>query len=115
MIFPNILSQSGAGDTRQFELEISEELTWFKGHFPGLPVLPGVVQLRWAIELAREHFELQDGPDEIVRLKFKSVVVPPRSIHLSLIKQSDSEATFEYSGSGEIFSQGKLKFAGTTQ
>lgn len=115
MNFPTILSQSEAGDTRHFELEITEQLTWFKGHFPDLPVLPGVVQLRWAIELAREHFGLQDGPQEVMRLKFKSVVVPPRSIHLSLTKQSDTEAVFEYSGPGEIYSQGKLKFNELTQ
>lgn len=103
------------GDILLFELEISEDLEWFSGHFPGLPVLPGVVQLRWAVELAKEHFKLGAGPLEVLRLKFKSVVIPPSRINLALSKTSDTEATFEYTGTDAVYSQGKLRFAGSTQ
>lgn len=115
MKFPTILSQSRDGDALQFELEISEDLSWFTGHFPGLPVLPGVVQLRWAVELAQQHFGIETGPQEVLRLKFKSVVVPPRNIVLTLSRSGDAEAAFEYTGPGEVYSKGKLKFSETTQ
>ena len=40
-------------------LYLSEDLFWFKGHFPHQPVLPGIAQLSWAIEIAAKH--LEDG------------------------------------------------------
>jgi 3-hydroxymyristoyl/3-hydroxydecanoyl-(acyl carrier protein) dehydratase len=110
---PIIHPQPQNGDILHFEFEISEDLEWFSGHFPGSPVLPGVVQLRWAVELAQEHFKMGDGPLEVLRLKFKSVVVPPTFINLELSKISDTEATFEYTGTNAVYSQGKLRFAGS--
>lgn len=115
MKYPRIHPQPQNGDILHFEFEISEDLDWFSGHFPGLPVLPGVVQLRWAVELAEEHFKLGAGPLEVLRLKFKSVVIPPSRIKLALAKTSDTEATFEFTGTDAVYSQGKLRFAGPAQ
>lgn len=115
MKFPTILAQSGGGDERQFELEITSELTWFDGHFPGFPVLPGVVQLRWAVALSQQHFDLASGPNEVLRLKFKNVIVPPRTVRLALRKVDARSATFEYSEHDQVFSQGKIRFSGIGQ
>ncbi len=115
MKFPAIRSQTIDGEHLRYELDITNDLIWFKGHFPGQPVLPGVVQLDWAIKLAQQHFGHQDVPREVLRLKFKSVVVPPKLLVLSLSRTSASDATFEYTSKGEIFSEGKLRFAGDRQ
>ena len=45
---PTVLERvSGPGET--FTLAIGADLIAFRGHFPGNPVLPGVVQVDWAI------------------------------------------------------------------
>lgn len=105
---PNILSCREDGDTRRFELAITEELIWFRGHFPGYPVLPGVVQLRWAVELSQECFGLEAGPREVMRLKFKSIIVPPLDIELTLTRVGPTETQFAYAGQGHEYSQGRL-------
>ena len=115
MKFPVIRSQTIDGEIRRFELDIANDLIWFKGHFPARPVLPGVVQLDWAIKLAQQHFGHQDVPREVLRLKFKSVVVPPQILVLTLSRTSATEAIFEYTSHGNIYSQGKLRFAGDGQ
>jgi 3-hydroxyacyl-[acyl-carrier-protein] dehydratase len=99
-----------SGDTQRFELDISNELIWFSGHFPGYPVLPGVVQLRWAVEMSQQHFGLRTGPSEVMRLKFKGIIVPPRTVELSLTRLSPTVTKFAFSGQGQEYSQGKLIF-----
>jgi len=110
MRFPNILSRSEDGDTQRLTLDITNELIWFRGHFPGFPVLPGVVQLRWAVELSQEHFGHASPPREIMRLKFKSIIVPPVAIELTLTARGPGATEFAYTGQGKEYSQGKLIF-----
>ena len=50
-------------------------LAHFAGHFPGLPILPGVVQLDWAMRLAAEQcFGCAHRVASIDRLKFMAPV-----------------------------------------
>lgn len=115
MKFPNILSRVEDGDTRRFELDISEQLIWFDGHFPGYPVLPGVVQLRWAVELSQEYFGVRSVPREVMRLKFKSIIVPPIVVELTLKRLGPAETQFGYTGNGQEYSQGRLIFPESEQ
>ena len=115
MRFPNIISRVEEGDSRLYELDISDDLIWFRGHFPGFPVLPGVVQLRWAVELSKENFGIQAGPHEVMRLKFKGIIVPPLTVSLNITRLGPAQTRFTYSGQGQEYSQGKLIFAENLQ
>ena len=50
--FPAILSTLDESPEHRWLMLISPELDWFRGHFPDNPVLPGVVQLHWAVTAA---------------------------------------------------------------
>ena len=115
MIYPKLVSRTEDGDTRRFEFDITENLDWFQGHFLDFPVLPGVVQLRWAVELSQESFGFDSGPCEIMRLQFKSVIVPPLAVELTLTQTGPADARFEYKGQGQEYSQGKLVFGESRQ
>jgi 3-hydroxymyristoyl/3-hydroxydecanoyl-(acyl carrier protein) dehydratase len=109
--FPKVVSCSQNGDERLFKFEISSELVWFNGHFPGYPVLPGIVQLRWAIEMSQQSFGFQSSPTEIKRLKFKNVAVPPVTLLLTLTCPGPAQTSFVYTGNEREYSQGWLNFA----
>ena len=115
MKFPKLISRVDDGSKRRFELDITEDLDWFQGHFPGFPVLPGVVQLRWAVDLSQENFGFEVGPHEVIRLKFKSIIVPPVAVELTLSQTGPTQVQFGYAGQGQEYSQGRLMFAERSQ
>jgi acyl-coenzyme A synthetase/AMP-(fatty) acid ligase/3-hydroxymyristoyl/3-hydroxydecanoyl-(acyl carrier protein) dehydratase len=69
----------------QLELQVPLDLAHFSGHFPQTPVLPGVVQIDWAQQLARQLIE--QLPPRFVGmevLKFQQLVRPGDPLQLSL-------------------------------
>ena len=92
--------------------EISPDLGWFQGHFPGDPVLAGVVQLHWAVGISLALFNFNDIPAEITRLKFKNIVTPPRTLELALNKAGENEVQFEFTSLGQTHSLGRMIFEG---
>jgi len=110
--FPGILSWQHQDTETHLILEISAEHRCFQGHFPGNPVLPGIVQVHWAVIVSRALFEFDNRPREIKQLKFKSVVIPSTVIDLALSRPSENEVRFEYSSPGQHHSQGRLIFEG---
>lgn len=69
----------------QLELDIPPDLAHFTGHFPQTPVLPGVVQIDWAQQLAREL--IADLPPRFCGmevLKFQQLVRPGDRLQLNL-------------------------------
>jgi len=113
--FPRVLTAAVDGPKVCFGMDISQDLSWFRGHFPDMPILPGVVQLHWAVIVARAVFEFSDSPLEIKRLKFKNVVIPPQELELSVSVHALTEVQFDFHSSDDQFSLGRLVFAsGTT-
>ena len=106
---PNILERLETSDGVDYRLEVSQELLWFKGHFPGEPVLPGVVQVHWAI-----MFGASIGYDPATfkglrRVKFKSIIQPGTVLHLEL-KKKESGIGFTYTSDSGLHSQGTIEF-----
>ncbi|KIQ05683.1 MULTISPECIES: acyl-CoA synthetase family protein [Pseudomonas] len=72
-------------DEWHLELDVPLDLAHFSGHFPGTPVLPGVVQIDWAQQLARTL--ISDLPPlfgGMEVLKFQQLVRPGDRLQLTL-------------------------------
>lgn len=94
------------------QLDVAEDLCWFRGHFPQQPVLPGIVQLHWAVMIVQACFDFSAPPVEIKRLKFKKVVTPPQVLELSISPRGNNEAQFAFCTADAQNSEGRLVFAG---
>ena len=79
-----MLAEARSGDTFHYELRVPPTLAHFAGHFPGLPILPGVVQVDWAIRLAADHLPTVRAVASIDRLKFMAPVAPGAVLKLTL-------------------------------
>jgi 3-hydroxymyristoyl/3-hydroxydecanoyl-(acyl carrier protein) dehydratase len=115
LTMPRILAGKVDGDIVSLDLAIDEQLWWFRGHFPDCPVLPGIVQLHWAVKIAGERFGVSVTPPEILRLKFKSIITPPMSINLILSRVAETEIQFQFSTTEQQYSLGRLRYAGSNQ
>ncbi len=84
------------------ELDVPLDLAHFSGHFPGTPVLPGVVQIDWAQQLAREL--INDLPPlfgGMEVLKFQQLVRPGDRLQLTLRFDAERSKLYFTFRSGE--------------
>ena len=72
------LSWARHGQRIEAVVAIVDELACLRGHFPGNPVLPGVIQLLWAEQLLRSAWPAANVA-AVRRLKFR-IPVGPRSL-----------------------------------
>ena len=56
----------------------------FRGHFPGNPVLPGIVQLSTVRYIAEQAVQKRLRPDSINRTKFRAMIKPDKQVHIKL-------------------------------
>ncbi|MHA7632856.1 AMP-binding protein [Corallococcus sp. M7] len=71
-------------------VEVPANSPYFDGHFPGSPILPGVVQVEWSLLLGREHFALPPDFLRIETLKFQQVIPPGTLLSLELTWAKES-------------------------
>lgn len=65
-------------------LRIEADLPLFAGHFDAAPILPGVAQLDWAIQLAQQSFAIPEHFVRLEALKFMRPVMPGTELILDL-------------------------------
>ncbi|MDA9090591.1 AMP-binding protein [Porticoccaceae bacterium] len=95
------------------KLIIPDSLITLEGHFPGMPVLPGVVQIGWAIRFGTELFGRLGDFRRLEKLKFQGIIRPNERIALQLSWDSKRRClAFRYSSSDNIRSSGRVVFAG---
>ncbi|MDR2625894.1 MAG: AMP-binding protein [Zoogloeaceae bacterium] len=96
----------------RLQLRCMPDLVWFDGHFPNLPVLPGVVQIDWVAHFAHLHFGLDPQSAPITRmtgLKFQRLIRPNDTPCLDLIWRPEKrEIEFAYTLKEAPCSRGTL-------
>ncbi|MEJ2127498.1 MAG: hypothetical protein P8X81_01490 [Woeseiaceae bacterium] len=111
IVSPQIVSESADSNRAEFEIRIPRDLLYLQGHFPGEPVLPGVVQVHWAIELARKHFDLKSEFVAIEGLKFHRVIEPDTRLGLTVeYDDASGKLRFAYTSGDDTYSQGRVLF-----
>jgi len=81
---PQLLSQQQQDGQWHIALEVPVDLLHFTGHFPQTPVLPGVVQIDWALQLARQLLDLPAHFVGMEVLKFQQLARPGDRLQLQL-------------------------------
>jgi 3-hydroxymyristoyl/3-hydroxydecanoyl-(acyl carrier protein) dehydratase len=99
-------------DEVRLDFVLPPDLFWFQGHFPGVPILPGVVQIDWAVAYAREHLGIELPAARLFKVKFRSVMRPGEAVTLVLRHRPDKgQLTFEYQRGTKICASGQVTIA----
>jgi 3-hydroxymyristoyl/3-hydroxydecanoyl-(acyl carrier protein) dehydratase len=109
---PAIREVRHAGSGVELALSVPPDLLYLRGHFPGFAVLPGVVQLDWAIRYGREYLGLGSAAAKTVQVKFRKPIRPGRPFALRLDYDSEQRRlSFECRDEEGIYSSGQVVFA----
>jgi acyl-coenzyme A synthetase/AMP-(fatty) acid ligase len=99
-------------DRAQVELPLEASLAVFEGHFTQAAVLPGVAQLDWAVQLAREAFAMPPRFLRMEALKFQRVARPGDVLHLDLEWLAErGTLVFRYTSVHGPHASGRVVFA----
>jgi len=97
----------------EIDLVVPHDLHYFYGHFPGAPVVPGVVQIKWAIELGRELLHAGGNFSGIEALKFQRIMQPGTRATLKLdYSAASGKLRFSFEGDQARYSSGRLLLRG---
>ena len=88
---------------------VPRDLRCFEGHFPDNPIVPGVLQLDWAMELASELTEIPLCVEEIESLKFLAPLRPDDSFRISVRVVDAAQVEFRISGEDVKYARGRVR------
>ena len=111
MQLPEIEALERSVDRLSLRFVVPPTLRYFDGHFAGCPVLPGVVQVGWAIEFARLHLSFSARFRSLAAVKFTRVIQPDSAVGLELVANAERrELSFEYRSGNTPCSSGRILF-----
>jgi len=108
---PKLLASEISADKSEciLEIYIPKEIIFFLGHFADTPILPGVVQVDWAIYFSEKLMDINNNNiRDIPQVKFTQVIFPDTQLFLSL-KRENNKIRFRYFDEINIYSLGIFK------
>jgi uncharacterized membrane protein/acyl-CoA synthetase (AMP-forming)/AMP-acid ligase II len=91
------------------ELAVPEDLPLFAGHFPGAPILPGVILISWAATCAEAYLGWRGDSRGIDHLKFNAAVWPRETLQLTLSLTPTGGVKFEFQAAGKAKAAGVFR------
>lgn len=108
---PIVLRKNVAENSAEYSLKIPNNLAYFEGHFKGMPLVPGVVQLNWVVEFAKTDLGLQGSVSKGDQIKFTNFMKPDDEVSLCLKYNIEkSSLSYNYKANERSYSSGRLTF-----
>ena len=105
---PDVVAARQTPDGVALELRIAADLAPLAGHFPGLPIVPGVALIDWVVRFAVRHVGFRDDGAMRLQIKFRRVLQPECVVTLTLQKVSARRVRFEYRYLDTVYSSGTV-------
>ena len=83
-MLPPLTSETFTPESLTWTFEVPASLSFFEGHFPGHPILPGVVALGWLLDGAEKFLGRPLDAVELLNVKFQVVILPGAQLELSV-------------------------------
>ena len=94
------------------ELRVPADLAFLEGHFPGRPLVAGVVQLHWVMQAARELVGPSRRVGALSGVRFRDVLEPEQSFALEVELDPDGASLrFRVFAGERTFASGRAALA----
>jgi acyl-coenzyme A synthetase/AMP-(fatty) acid ligase/3-hydroxymyristoyl/3-hydroxydecanoyl-(acyl carrier protein) dehydratase len=109
---PDVLGEHVEGDQISLRCRVPEQLCYFDGHFDGQPIVPGVVQMNWAMHYAAQHFGVVTDAAAMQAIKFHNVMFPNDEFVMDLSHDREANrVTFRLALDEKAYSSGRVVLA----
>lgn len=109
---PQVITQQTEADEIRLQLLIPPDLFYFEGHFVERPILPGVVQIGWALHFGAQLPLAGLAFKALEAIKFQSFIVPAQTLELHLVWSAQkNKLTFSYRSEQGAHSSGRIVLA----
>lgn len=106
---PIVVERRLDAPTAESVIAIPVELRYLRGHFPGHPVVPGVVQIKWALEEAARQLGTGMHVRALEAVKFNRIISPGEQVTLSLrFDDKSNKLHFLYASVAGTYSSGRI-------
>ncbi len=104
----DVLTERAAGSSLVRLLRVRDDSAGLAGHFPGLPVVPAVVQIQWAMDATERLAGRAPMLRRLEALKFKAIIRPGQLVEVRVELSAVGDAVHFRIGDGDrVFSTGR--------
>jgi len=107
------VSQSRDGETLSGSCLVAADMPFFKGHFPGLPIMPAVAQIEMIRALLQQHTDWNKAIAGGSGLKFTGRIQPNDSLIIRLQRRPSGDISFSVENKDTVVSKGVLQLGGS--
>lgn len=109
---PDLLAVRRQGAELELDLFNRPDLVQLDGHFPGMPIIPGVAQVDWVIKLAARHLGLALTSGQDYQVKFHRLTLPGTAVKLTLRHDVERQRlNFSYRRGDDVLTSGVIRLA----
>lgn len=114
MQYPVVVRSHSTESQAQFQLDFPPELQCFAGHFPQQPIYPGVGQIAFVQQLAKQVWPDLRWLCAMEQMKFQDLIRPFASLDLQLQRQGN-KVNFQLTESDKGVASGRLLWQGAEE
>jgi 3-hydroxymyristoyl/3-hydroxydecanoyl-(acyl carrier protein) dehydratase len=109
---PLVLAESRSARRIERTLRVPADLAQLEGHFPGAPLVAGVVQLGWVMDAARALGARDLTAIVFEGLRFRDALTPEQELRLAVeLSEAGDLARFQLTAGERVFGAGRVRFA----
>jgi len=108
---PEVREQFRGSDFLEQSCGVPQDLSCFPGHFPDLPVVPALLQLDWAMQLACELLEAPPQVEEIELLKILAPLEPGDRFRIHVRSIGETRIEFRIWSEESEHARGRVRLA----
>jgi len=109
---PVVLAEVRSAGRLERTLRVPADLAAFEGHFPGAPLVAGVVQLGWVMDAASALAGRAAEASGFEGLRFRDVLAPEQVLRLAVeLSDTGDLARFRLDAGERVFAAGRVRLA----